>query len=75
MDKARNVLVFKYKDVPEYDIDRELAIIAATIEKQRQWDREAKAEGAFAIFKGLNGKRFLIGSWPKVRLLRPDGHA
>jgi len=65
-DQARKVLDFKFKGVPGYDVDRELGIIAATIEKQRQWDREAKAEGPFAMFKGLNGKRFLIGSWPKV---------
>ncbi|WVW83082.1 hypothetical protein I302_105100 [Kwoniella bestiolae CBS 10118] len=66
LDKARNVLVKKFQNIPEYDIDGELAIIAATIERQRQWDREAAAEGSWAIFKGLNGKRFLIGSWPKV---------
>ncbi|WWD10134.1 hypothetical protein V865_008268 [Kwoniella europaea PYCC6329] len=66
LDKARNVLVKKFQNVPEYDIDGELAIIAATIERQRQWDMESAAEGPWAIFKGLNGKRFLIGSWPKV---------
>jgi hydrogenase-4 membrane subunit HyfE len=42
------------------------AIIAGTIELQRKWDREAAAEGPFAILQGLNLKRFLIGSWPKV---------
>ncbi|WWC60692.1 uncharacterized protein I303_103268 [Kwoniella dejecticola CBS 10117] len=65
-DKARAVLEKKFSGIPDYDIDGELAIIAATIEKQREWDREAAAEGTLAIFKGLNGKRFLIGSWPKV---------
>ncbi|WWC71187.1 uncharacterized protein I206_105140 [Kwoniella pini CBS 10737] len=65
-DKARVVLEKKFSGIPNYDIDSELAIIAATIEKQREWDREAAAEGTWAIFKGLNGKRFLIGSWPKV---------
>lgn len=65
-DRARNVLVQKYQNVPEYDIDYELSIIEATIERQRAWSLEAKAHGPLAIFKGLNGKRFLIGSWPKV---------
>jgi hypothetical protein len=66
VDKARKVLESKYKNVKGYNIDGELAIIAATIEQQRAMAAAGKAEGPFAIFKGLNGKRFLIGSWPKV---------
>ena len=65
-EQARKVLVQKYQNVPGYDIDHELSIIEATIERQRAWSLEAKAHGPLAIFKGLNGKRFLIGSWPKV---------
>lgn len=66
MAKAIKVLKFKYGGIEGYDLDQELGIIAATIEEQRQWDIIAKAEGSLAIFKGLNLKRFLIGSWPKV---------
>ena len=66
MDKARKILEFKFASVAGYDIERELGIIHATIERQREWDRQVKASGPLAIFKGLNGKRFLIGSWPKV---------
>ncbi|WWD20939.1 hypothetical protein CI109_105417 [Kwoniella shandongensis] len=66
VEKARKVLQFKYGSVPGYDMERELGIIAATIEHQKRWDILAKAEGPFAMLKGLNGKRFLIGSWPKV---------
>jgi hypothetical protein len=65
-EQARKVLVQKYKNVAGYDIDHELSIIEATIERQRAWSLEAKSQGSLAIFKGLNGKRFLIGSWPKV---------
>lgn len=43
------------------------AIIEATIEDQKRYARESKSEGVMAMFKGLNGKRFLIGSFPKVR--------
>ncbi|RSH94199.1 hypothetical protein EHS25_004002 [Saitozyma podzolica] len=66
IERARKTLEYRFGAIPGYDIDGELSIIAVTIEKQRHWDREAKAEGPLAIFKGLNGKRFLIGSWPKV---------
>lgn len=66
MDRARKILDSNYKGVPGYDSDRELGIIAATIERQRENDQAARAEGPLAIFKGLNGKRFLIGSFPKV---------
>ena len=66
LDQARKVMNWKFKHVQGYDIERELGIIAATIEKQRVWERQANAGGPFAIFKGLNLKRFLIASWPKV---------
>ncbi|OCF31052.1 hypothetical protein I317_06846 [Kwoniella heveanensis CBS 569] len=66
LDKARSTLEKKFAHIPGYDINRELGIIEATIEQQREWDRETKAHGPLAILKGLNGKRFLIGSWPKV---------
>jgi SP family general alpha glucoside:H+ symporter-like MFS transporter len=66
VDKARAVIQNKYKYVKGYNVDGELAIIAATIEQQRAMAAAGKAEGPLAIFKGLNGKRFLIGSWPKV---------
>ena len=73
MDKARRVLERNFKDVEGYAVERELGIIAATIEMQQEFDRQAKSEGPFAMFKGLNGKRFLIGSWPKVcRAVRPS---
>lgn len=59
----------KYKNVEGYDTQAELAIIVATIGKQQEYARENENEGPLAIFKGLDGKRFLIGSWPKVCLL------
>lgn len=67
------MLEFKYGKVPGYDIERELGIIAASIESQKLWAEASRAEGYFAIFKGLGLKRFLIGSWPKVSLLRLQG--
>lgn len=66
MDLARKILASSYKGVEGYEIERELNILAYTVEVQRQHDAEAKLLGPFAIFKGLNGKRFLIGAWPKV---------
>jgi len=68
IEKAKSVLERKFGDVPGFDVERELGIIAATIEVQQEFDRQAKAEGPLGIFKGLNGKRFIIGSWPKVSL-------
>jgi len=65
-DKARKVLQDKYGQVEGYDIQHELDIINAVIEQQLEWERHAKAQGPFAIFQGLNGKRFLIGCYPKV---------
>lgn len=67
-EEAQKILDMKYKNVEGYDTQAELAIIVATIGKQQEYARESKNEGPFAIFKGLDGKRFLIGSWPKVRL-------
>jgi hypothetical protein len=66
MEQAKKVLSNKSKTIPGYDVEVELGIISATIERQREFSREQKLNGKFAIFKGLNGKRFLIGSWPKV---------
>lgn len=66
IDQARKILLFKNHSVPDYDIESELNVIILTIEQQRQWDHAARAEGPFAILKGLNLKRFLIGCWPKV---------
>jgi SP family general alpha glucoside:H+ symporter-like MFS transporter len=64
--QAKKILTMKFSGVPQYDIDTELAIIEATIEDQRAFDKLSKAEGSFAMLKGLNLKRFLIGSFPKV---------
>jgi MFS family permease len=64
--KAQKILEWRNKGVPGYNIAQEMAIIADTIEQQRIWDTQAHAEGPFAILQGLNLKRFLIGSWPKV---------
>lgn len=65
-EKARKVLVNKFKNVEGYNYDGEIAIMASTIETQRLLAIAANAEGPFAMLKGLNLKRFLIGSWPKV---------
>lgn len=56
----------KFKNVEGYNYDSEIAIMASTIETQRLMAIASKAEGPLAMLKGLNGKRFLIGSWPKV---------
>lgn len=64
--QAKKILTMKFSGVPQYDIDTELAIIEATIEDQRAFDKLSKAEGPLAMLKGLNLKRFLIGSFPKV---------
>jgi len=66
IDQARRVLAKKNGKVPGYDVDAEVGIVVATLERQREWDREAAAEGPFAMLKGLNGKRFIIGAWPKT---------
>lgn len=66
VDLARKILTFTYKGVDGYNVDRELAILVHTVEVQKQHDAAAKMLGPFAVFKGLNLKRFLIGSWPKV---------
>lgn len=65
-DRCRKILTWKFKGVPGADVDKELSIIEETLAEQRRWDEIYKAQGIFAIFKGLNLKRFLIGSWPKV---------
>ncbi|WOO86296.1 Hexose transporter 2 [Vanrija pseudolonga] len=66
VERARAMLEKNFKGVAGYDVDAEVSIIAATIKVQHQWDVAAKAEGPFAMLQGLNLKRFLIGSWPKV---------
>lgn len=66
MEKARKVLTFTYKGVPGYEVDRELAILEATVEMQKQQSIANKQVGFLEIFRGLNRKRFLIASWPKV---------
>lgn len=72
VDQARKVLDRTYKGVPGYDSDREMGIILASIEQQRKWDAETDALGPFAMLKGLNLKRFLIGSYPKVLSRKSD---
>jgi SP family general alpha glucoside:H+ symporter-like MFS transporter len=52
--------------VEDYDIQHEMAIINSVIEQQLEWELYARAQGPFAVFQGLNGKRFLIGCYPKV---------
>ncbi|WWD22218.1 hypothetical protein CI109_106709 [Kwoniella shandongensis] len=67
LDKCRKTLNKLNAKVPGYDVEQEIGIMAATIEVMRLADIEGKrANGRFDIFKGLNGKRFLIGSYPKV---------
>lgn len=66
IEDARKVLQRKNSSVPGYDLDAELGIIVHTIEIQRQEAKIAKLEGPFAMLQGLNLKRFLIGSYPKV---------
>jgi len=66
LDQARKVLAMKNGKVPGYDVDAEVGIMVATIERQREWDAEAAAEGPFAMLQGLNLKRFFIGAWPKT---------
>lgn len=70
MDKARKILANKSKTIPGYDVETELGIIEATVERQRVYSIEQKLNGRFAMFKGLNGKRFFIGCWPKVSKMR-----
>lgn len=68
IDKARQILQKKNGSVVGYDLEAELGIIVQTIELQKQEALASKAIGPLAIFKGLNGKRFLIGSYPKVSI-------
>ena len=67
VDTARNILSRTYKGVPGFDLETEIGILEATVEIQKVYDLQVKQEGPLAIFKGLNLKRFLIGSYPKVR--------
>lgn len=66
MEGASKVLKWKYGNIPGYSVEEEVAIIAATIEQQRIWRMEQGANGHWGMLKGLNLKRFLIGSYPKV---------
>jgi SP family general alpha glucoside:H+ symporter-like MFS transporter len=66
VDLARRILTSSYKGVDKFDVDKELNIMLYTVEVQKQHDSDANLLGPFAIFKGLNGKRFLIGAWPKI---------
>jgi MFS family permease len=66
VDQCRKVLEWKFRGVPGADVDRELMVMQETIAEERRMNEVYKAQGLFAIFKGLNLKRFLIGSWPKV---------
>jgi SP family general alpha glucoside:H+ symporter-like MFS transporter len=65
-EQAKKILASKFSNVPQYDVETEFAIIEATIENQREFDKASKSEGSLAMLKGLNLKRFLIGSFPKV---------
>lgn len=64
MDQARKVLNFVNKGVPGFSLDQELAIIHETLEEEARL--RAVDVSQFAIFKGLDRKRFIIGCWPKV---------
>lgn len=64
--QAKKVLLKLNGHIPEYDVDREFAVIAGTIEAQRQANLAMKRISNWELFRGLNLKRFLIGSWPKV---------
>jgi SP family general alpha glucoside:H+ symporter-like MFS transporter len=66
VDLARRILTSSYKGVDKFDVDKELNIMLYTVEVQKQHDSDANLLGPLAIFKGLNGKRFLIGAWPKI---------
>ena len=70
IDKAAKILNRNFGKVEGYNLERELGVITATVEQQRIWDRETGNQGFWAMLKGLNLKRFLIGSWPKVRVAR-----
>ncbi len=61
VQKAEAIMIKKFGNVEGFDIPAEMAIMQATIDQQREWDAQARLEGPLAIFKGLNGKRFLIG--------------
>lgn len=65
-DQCRKVLEWKFKGIAGADVDKELLIMEQTIAEEQRWNEIYKSQGMFAIFKGLNLKRFLIGSWPKV---------
>lgn len=64
LDKARKVLAFVNKGVPGYNLEEEIAVMSHTIEAESE-KRSAKIS-QFAVFKGLNLKRFFIGAWPKI---------
>ena len=40
--------------------------MVATVEEERRIASETKNEGKLAVFKGINGWRLFIASWPKV---------
>jgi hypothetical protein len=66
LDRTRKILEYTHRGVRGYNVERELGIILHTIEVQRENDAATRAMGFTAVLRGLNGKRFLIGSYPKV---------
>lgn len=66
MDLLRNILTRSSKGIPNYDIDKEIAIMMNTIAAQREQAELEGTRSSLSILKGLNLKRFLIGCWPLV---------
>ncbi len=66
MEKAKIILQKRHSHVKSYNVEHEMAIMAATIAQQKAWELEMGNSGPLAMLTGLNLKRFLIGAWPKV---------
>jgi Na+/melibiose symporter-like transporter len=64
--QAAKILQQFYGRVEGYDIQEKLNAMTATVAEERRIAKENSQEGAWAIFRGRNGVRFIIAAWPKL---------
>lgn len=65
-EKAARVLTRLNGNVEGYNTREHLAIMENTIEKEHYTAKQNSQQGLTAVFRGRNGIRFLIASWPKI---------
>jgi SP family general alpha glucoside:H+ symporter-like MFS transporter len=64
-ERAKKTLAWLHKGVPGYQVDEQVAIMENTVVEERKQNAVIGGLG-LGIFRGTNGWRLFIASWPKI---------